>query len=106
MIYKKKRSEVQGLWCRKNKKFYYLETGVHSIRNPLDRIKSSLVTRELLEWNINGTRRHEEPEVKMSWAEAEERGYEVECIYLNPHVKAQIEDLKSDKPTSVNNPWK
>ena len=106
MIYKKKRSEVQGLWCRKNKKFYYLETGVHSIRNPLDRIKNSLVTRELLEWNISGTRRHEEPVIKMSWAEADERGYEVECIYLNPHVKTQVEAAKNKKSTNANNPWK
>ena len=105
MIYKKKHSDVQGLWCRKDKKFYYLESGIHSIRNPLDRVKSSLMTKGLLEWDVKGTVRHEEPVIKMSWAEAEERGYEIECIYLNPHVKLQVEAAKESKTTGLNNPW-
>ena len=105
MIYKKKRSEVQGLWCRKNKTFYYLETGIHSVRNPIDRIRNSLVTRGLLEWDIKGTKRHEEPVVKMTWAEAEERDYKVECLYLNPHVQLQVEAAKDGKAPRQKNPW-
>ena len=104
MIYKKKRSEVQGFWCRKNKKFYYYESGVHSVRNPLDRIKNTLVSRGLLIWDPTGTKRHEEPVVKMSWAEAEERGYEVEAIYFNAHVKAQVEADQGGK-SPASNPW-
>ena len=104
MIYKKKRSEVLGLWCRANKKFYYFETGLHSVRNPLDRIKTTLVSRGLLEWDPSGTKRHEEPVVQMSWAEAEERGYEVESIFLNAHVQAQVEEAKTKK-SFTRNPW-
>jgi len=104
MIYKKKHSEVQGLWCRKNKVFYYFESGVHSIRNPLDRIKNTLVSRGLLAWDIEGTKLHEEPVVRMSWAEAEERGYKAEAIYFSSHIKAQVEMAQGGKkPTK--NPW-
>jgi hypothetical protein len=106
MIYKKKKSEVTGLWCRKDKKFYYLETGIHSIRNPLDRIKNSLISRGILEWDITGTKRYEEPVLKMTWAEAEERGYESEPIYLNQHVENQIKQDRAGKLPARKNPWK
>lgn len=105
MIYKKKRSEVQGLWCRSDKKFYYLETGIHSVRNPLDRIKATLITRGALVYDIMGTRLHEEPVVKMTWAEAEERGYENEAIFLNPHVKAQVDADRTGNTPISSNPW-
>ena len=104
MIYKKRRSEVQGLWCRKDKIFYYYESGPHSIRNGLDRIKSVLISRGLLSWSVSGTRLHEEPVVKMSWAEAEERGYDVQPIYFNSHVKTMVEaDMQPRGPSK--SPW-
>lgn len=104
MIYKKKHSEVQGLWCRKNKTFYYYESGNHSIRNPLDRIKNTLVSRGLLTWDLGGTKLHEEPVVMMSWAAAEERGYQVEPIYFSDHIKAQVLASQGGiKPSQ--NPW-
>jgi len=105
MIYKSKKSEVQGLWLRANKKFYYLETGIHSIRNPMDRIKSGLISRGLLEWDVTGTKRYEEPVVKMSWAEAEERGYESEPLFLNKHVKTQVELDQKGKLAPYKSPW-
>ena len=104
MVYKKKRSEVQGLWCRKNKTFYYLESGNHSIRNPLDRIKTTLISRGLLSWSVSGTKLHEEPIIKMSWAEADERGYTAEPIYFNQHVQAQAEAEQQPKGPNKS-PW-
>jgi hypothetical protein len=104
MIYKKRRSEVQGLWCRKDKVFYYYESGHHSVRNPLDRIKTTLISRNLLTWSVGGTRLHEEPIVKMSWAEAEERGYVVQPMYFNNHVKEQAEAEQQPQGSSKS-PW-
>ena len=107
MIYKKKPSEILGLWCRSNKTFYFLESGLHSIRNPLDRIRNSLVTRGLVPLEPTGTKLNEEPLVKMSMAEAEERGYDIDCLYLNPHVQKQVEDEREGKTIgSRPNPWK
>jgi hypothetical protein len=106
MIYKQKRTEVQGLWCRANKTFYYLETGVHSVRNPLDRIKGVLMTKGLLEWSISGTKLNEEPIKKMSWADAEERGYAVQVLYLNAHVQKMVESGGDANIPAKANPWK
>lgn len=106
MIYKKKSNQIQGLWCRKDKTFYYLETGVHSVRNPLDRIRSTLITKGLVDIDITGIRLHEEPLLKMTMAEAEERDYQVEAIYLNPHVRAQVEASKNGGHKPASNPWK
>lgn len=104
MVYKQKRSQVQGLWCRKNKTFYYFESGAHSIRNPLDRIKTTLISRGLLAWSTAGTKLHEEPIIKMSWAEAEERGYKVEPIYFNNHVRSQAE-AEQQPQGNGKSPW-
>lgn len=106
MIYKKRPSEVTGLWCRHDKVFYFLETGVHSIRNPLDRIRNTLIMRGLVPFSEKNVMLHEEPLIKMTMAEALEKDYEVDCVYLNPHVEKQILAERDGKTIGGRkNPW-
>jgi hypothetical protein len=101
MIGKMKHTDVTGIWLRENKTFYYLETLIHSVRNPLDRIKGTLIAQGLLSLSERVGVVHEEPFIKMTWAEAEEKGYKVEVIYLNDHVKKI-----ATKESSTASPWK
>jgi|14BtaG_2_1085337.scaffolds.fasta_scaffold00028_70 hypothetical protein len=106
MIYKKRPSEIQGLWCRSDKTFYFLETGHHSVRNPLDRIRNTLTTRGLVPLQTERLLLNEEPLLKMSLAVAQEKDYEVDWIYLNPHVQAQVEaERAGGDGLGRKNPW-
>lgn len=105
MIKNKKPKDIKGLWCRSDNKFYYLESGIHSIANPLARVQTTLVSRGLIEWSMEGTQLHEEPVKMMTMAEALEKNYETTPVYLNQHVKNQVAAVGGDKPTLSENPW-
>jgi hypothetical protein len=94
--------KTQGLWCRKDNKFYYLEAGPHIQSTSLDRVKRALVKRGLIEYSVKGTQRNEEPYRVMLWRDAKTRGYEPEPIFLNKHVKGvAVESSKQE----ISSPW-
>lgn len=96
-----KKSNVYGVWCRKNKTFYYLETGSHYVMDPIQRIIRVLRTKELIDDDVVGPpkKQGEEDYILMTWADAEEKNYEVEVMYLNNNVKKAVLN-SSDKPES------
>lgn len=94
--------DTQGLWCRADGKWYYLEAGVHSNSYGLDRVKRVLIARGLVSFKIEGITRNEEPYKVLLWRDAEEKGYEPVPIYLNAHVKKTLTETET---TKVSSPW-
>ena len=88
----KKPTEIQGLLVKDSRTFYYLETGTHRVVSALDRIQSVLLSRDILSYT--GTRDDvtEEKTKKMTLAEAQEKGYKVEVLYLTNHVKTMVKE--------------
>ena len=101
----KRPEKIQGYFCRADGKFYYLDAGRHTVRSPLDRIRSSLLARGLAPASEEPLMSHEAPLRVMNLDEALREKYPVECIYLNHHV-GQVEANKDVSPTvSSQNPW-
>ncbi len=94
---------VQGVWIRKTKTFYYLETGEHRVQHPVMRVKRTLSTRGLLLPDIANTGYKAAPFKLMSLAEAMEKEQTIEPIYLNAGVRRQAEASEQAKK---HNPWK
>lgn len=84
----KKPSEIKGLLVPANKTFYYLETGVIKVSNPLDRILKVLLAKDIVTYTGTKDDFTDEKYKMMTLQEAQEKGYTVETLYLNPHIKA------------------
>ena len=95
---RKKDIHIQGVWCRQDSTFYYLDTGVHSIVNTQTRIINRLIAQGLIEFNPAGTHRFEEPYKLLTLAEAKELKHKVEVLYLNKHV----EEVAKQKAPGLN----
>lgn len=91
-----------GIWCRKDGVFYYLETGDHIIHNELERLKTSLLARELITFSQSRVVSGEETHKVMKRSEAKEKKYEIKPIYVTNHVKKTIEERDLAKDS---NPW-
>jgi hypothetical protein len=89
---------IHGVWCRKNKTFYYLETGGIGIAHPVDRVKRVLTRRGLLTQAPDDFGFGTEPYKVMTLLQAQEATYKIEAIYLNNHVRRAIEDEKEATP--------
>lgn len=93
--------EKAGVWVRSNKTFYLLVTGKLRVTNPQDRILNYLIQKEIIELDpYNKISLGKEPYVLMQLEEATDKGYQIEKIYLNPHIKAQLE---KEETAPVNN---
>lgn len=106
-ISKQPHDKVIGYWCRTDRIFYYLESGDINIADPLHQIQRSLLSKGLFSF-VKETLAGAEPLVKMTWAEAEEKKYEVKPIYISLMVKNKIEkEMGQDHLCSTStNPWK
>ena len=93
----KNKADIWGVWARETKTFYYLESGAHSISNPVDRILNILITKEVIMLRPTKSQLHREPYKLMTLAEAEEKEYTVETIYLNKIVEDQAKKKQEHK---------
>jgi hypothetical protein len=84
----RKPSEIQGLLIPSNKTFYYMETGPTKVTNPIDRILKVLLAKDIITYTGTKEDVTDEKYKLMTLQEAQEKGYLVEILYLNPHVKA------------------
>jgi len=98
--------ETKGIYVKDRKKFFYLETGGKPCRSPLDKLRSVLMQRGVVEYDLQGERLsiHNEPYVIMTYLEASEKQYDMEVVYLNPHVKKLMTESKSSEV--VRSPWR
>ena len=90
--------DTPGIFLVANKTFYYLETNGIRSRTYFSRLKKALMVRGLL--NYKGTKEEltEERTRLMTAGEAEEKGYTIEAIYLNQHIKeVSVEDTSIKK---------
>ena len=92
-----------GLWCRSDKTWYYLESGVASQLNATARIQSALIAKGKIVYDPTGTKLNEEPFKVMTYAEALEKEYKVKPIFLNPHIK-KIHEQKQQS-AAKKTPW-
>ena len=83
----KKKHEIKGVYLIEEKTFYYLEAGSIKISNPVERILKSLVARSKLRYESTPRDMADIKTVIMSLAEAEEKKYNIEKLFLNQHIK-------------------
>ena len=85
-----------GIYCHKDKKFYYLETGDNYIANTLDRVRKALIQRELLAPPIGGNFAGADYDV-FTVHEAKKKDLDFVPIFLSTHVKALHEQREEKK---------
>lgn len=93
----------EGLFCRKDRKFYYLETGHATAYNSIDRLRGILIRRGLISYHKKSRNDTSVPYKIMTLEEAQEKGLEVEILYLNKHIEKTIK-AKEKKKTKTS-PW-
>lgn len=87
-----------GIYAKKDKTFYYLETGENYISNEIDRVKKTLIQRSLISISLDTGTVAEQYKV-LELNEAKEEGYKITPIFLNNFVKQNFES-KEDNTSS------
>lgn len=95
----------KGIWARSTNKFYQLESGNHSIRNPEERLKAILLQRRIIVMEPGQDSLNSYPFKFMFAAEAQEKGYEIVTIYLNSFVRSQFENKTEGKAGPLSSAW-
>ena len=98
--------ELKGIYVKDRKTFFYLETAGKPCRSPLDKLRSVLMQRGILEYDMQSERLtiYNEPYSILTYANAEEKQYEIQVVYLNPHVEKLMTEQKVEE--SVRSPWR
>lgn len=91
-----------GIFCKKDKTFYYLETGEIHLKNQLPRIKKTLIQRSLIILDQDTQTDSESYDV-VRYEDAIEKEYLIKPIYLNQHIKRIHESKNHDEDTGK---WK
>lgn len=91
-----------GIYCKKDKNFYYLETGKNHVPSTVNRIARVLMSRNLITLD-NDTpymdSQYEVHKIKI----AKEKDWNIVPIFFNEHVKSAFE--KQEK-SSTKSRWK
>ena len=91
-----------GVYCKMDKKFYYLETGKNHVPSTINRITRVLMSRNLISLD-NDTpymdSQYEVHKIKI----AKEKDWEIVPIFFNEHVKKTYEE---NKDSNENSRWK
>jgi len=96
-----------GIWCRKDNTFYYLETGIASGQNNIERLKRILTQRGLIKYNTIDNHNRKNQIKVVRFEEAKKEGWPIKAVYLNKHIKAVIEAQSAENKNSSEdvNPW-
>ena len=87
-------NKKMGVYIHSNKTFYYLEAGTNYIGNSLDRVRKTLIQRNLILPEIN-TNYAKSPYDIISFEEAHRQDYNIEPIFLSAHIKRLYEGNKT-----------
>jgi hypothetical protein len=82
-----------GIYLKSNKTFYYLEYGENYVQNTLDRIRKTLVQRNLINALPDNNSRDAQYEV-ISYKQAHDNSLEMQPIYISKHVQNLVEALE------------
>ncbi len=89
-----------GIYLKSNKTFYYLEYGENYVQNTLDRIRKTLIQRNLINGlNINNSRDNQYEII--SYKDAYDNSLEMTPIYISKHVQSLLQE--KEKETSGGN---
>lgn len=90
--------DIQGFWCKKDKTFYYLETGGLSPNN-LSKLKSTLIARDLITYyNLENPSDTSPSYKQMTAGFAAEKGYDLVPVYTNRFIQQRLEEKKDVDP--------
>jgi len=84
-----------GVFCKKDKQFYYLESGENHVANTVGRITKTLFARGLLVLDHEKPYTHTQYEV-FKVSEAETKGFKMVPIFINDHVRSTFEEKKEE----------
>lgn len=90
-----------GIFCLKDRKFYYYEPGPAGSINSIERIRGTLLSRGLIDYTVAPG----EPGgyLVMTIAEAKLEDYEIVAIYPNDHVR-RLKEVEKEN-TRVAESW-
>lgn len=91
-----------GVFCKKDKTFYYLECGDNHVVNTVPRITKTLFARGVIELDTESPSTYTQYDV-LTIKEAKQKEFKMTPIYINDHVRKIIEGKKEDKQSSK---WK
>lgn len=83
------RDKSLGIYCVKQKKFYYLETGKVYVANTVDRLKKALIKRGFIEFT-DKTFLDTEAYKVLTCKDAKINNHEMIPIYISSHVKQTV----------------
>ena len=75
-----------GIYLKSNKTFYYLEYGENYVQNTLDRVRKTLIQRNLINGLNTNNVRDNQYEI-ISFKQAHDNSLEMVPIYISNHVK-------------------
>ena len=91
-----------GIYCLSNKTFYYLETGVVHVTNTVDRLKKTLLKRNLIEFSDQSFINTEEYKV-ITCRQAKLDELTLAPIYISNHIKEVVKGEKNDEENKPSN---
>ena len=91
-----------GVYCKKDKNFYYLETGKNHVPRTVSRIARILMARDLIVLSDKDPHMHSQYEVHKIKL-AKEKDWNLIPIFFNEHVKKSFE---ADEDTANDTRWK
>ena len=94
------REDSLGIYCLKDKVFYYLESGDVYVANTVDRIKKTLIARDLIEFTPGNYSSFQGYKV-IPCREASLEGYTMAPIYITKNIKDAV--LKENDSDGTNN---
>jgi hypothetical protein len=92
--------KTQGIWCRKDKIFYYLETGGIT-PNSVDKVRSSLISLGKITYYKDDPNDREPTYKIITLQEAQENEYEIKALNLTQNIKNSAlkrEDIIPENP--------
>ena len=87
-----------GVYLKSTKTFYYLEYGENYVNNTLDRVRKTLLQRNLIIGIPDNNSRNTQYEV-ISYGAAVDSGLDMQPIYISKHIEALLK-AKSQTRTS------
>tara|TARA_R100001510_G_C7597132_1_gene164874 strand:- start:200 stop:496 length:297 start_codon:yes stop_codon:yes gene_type:complete len=91
-----------GVFCKKDKTFYYLECGQNHVVNTVPRITKTLFARGIIELDADAPSTYTQYDV-LTIKEAKDKEMKMTPIYINDHVRKLMEEKEETKQSSK---WK
>lgn len=89
---------ILGFYIKQMKEFFYLETGDNYIGNHLDRVRKTLIQREILSTKVGPNSKETSHEI-ISISEAQEKDLKITPIFLSKNIKELYEQKNKNKNT-------